>query len=479
LEKIYNLVIYQDSEIKVLNIELQNKKLELQTLEEIKVQYKENTNRFSYLYNQKLGEFIQQMLYLKKEISYQKISKNRDMFEKSRSEYQFLKVVFQELESQKIEIEQKLKCLINSSNEYLKVKKEYLEIQQQLEEKEHQLNLKKADFEKAKNELENKDLENQHNEDVENYEDILTEDDWDSINENDIYADLTKDELNELRSVYKKSMKICHPDIVSINNRVEAVEITKNLNYAYSVNNLQGVIDIYEHLLSDSNFTTLTDKDLLKLKITKFQDRVDETREYLQSLRDDEDFFGVASNPILWQQYFEKEQEILEKEIQNLHRIKGGSIYEKFIGKEYEKREELVIYNGFIRSYEDQGVDLISISDQYKTINLIQCKNWTTKDIYLEDIELIHEKLNNYDLDYIAISHTVILKFLQIKYNFNIKKIQDVIKRSTDYQIIKTLYIGSEKVINSKIWKNLKIDIKHKDRYKFKDLDFIIKPLKG
>jgi hypothetical protein len=52
-----------------------------------------------------------------------------------------------------------------------------------------------------------------------------------------------------------------------------------------------------------------------------------------------------------------------------------GDRYEKYIGSEFEKKGDLVVYNGFIRGYKDQGVDIVSIRPACKTINLVQCKN--------------------------------------------------------------------------------------------------------
>ena len=45
-----------------------------------------------------------------------------------------------------------------------------------------------------------------------------------------------------------------------------------------------------------------------------------------------------------------------------------GDKYEKFIGKKFEEKGDLVIYNGFINGYADQGVDIICISTTTKTI---------------------------------------------------------------------------------------------------------------
>ncbi|WP_415396255.1 hypothetical protein [Sulfurimonas sp. CS5] len=151
-----------------------------------------------------------------------------------------------------------------------------------------------------------------------------------------------------------------------------------------------------------------------------------------------------------------------------------GDKYEKFIGKQFEKKDELVIYNSFIRGYEDDGVDIIAISTQTKTIHLIQCKNWTKKPLLLNDVQNIYKKLQNFNLARITQSSTAIKEHLEIDKSIeSIKDIQRVNK--SDYSIRKTLYVGSDKIVDLNIGKHLKLITPTIFRYE--DMKIVIKSL--
>jgi len=154
-----------------------------------------------------------------------------------------------------------------------------------------------------------------------------------------------------------------------------------------------------------------------------------------------------------------------------------GNEYEKYIGKKFEEKGELVIYNGFIKGYEDKGVDLISINNNTYNINLIQCKNWTNKPIYLEDIQEIYNKLSQYDFDFFNLPIWQINKYLQLKkketYIRNI--IKNVEQNFENFTIRKTLYIGSGKVIDFSAYEHL-TKIKP-NIFRYKDMKIVIHKL--
>ena len=67
----------------------------------------------------------------------------------------------------------------------------------------------------------------------------------------------------------------------------------------------------------------------------------------------------------------------IKKELSKENSLKEqGDAYERFIGKQFEEKGYLVIYNGFICGFDDGGVDLVAISADAKILYLIQCKNW-------------------------------------------------------------------------------------------------------
>ena len=149
-----------------------------------------------------------------------------------------------------------------------------------------------------------------------------------------------------------------------------------------------------------------------------------------------------------------------------------GDKYEKFIGKQFEDKGELVIYNGFIRGYEDDGVDIICISTKTKTIHLIQCKNWTKRPMKLDDLENVYKKLQNFSSARITKSTTAIKEHLEI--DISAEYINSVLRADkSDYVIRKTLYVGSDKVVDLNIGKYLKL-IKP-TIFKYEDMKIVIR----
>lgn len=133
-----------------------------------------------------------------------------------------------------------------------------------------------------------------------------------------------------------------------------------------------------------------------------------------------------------------------------------GDKYEKFIGRKFEEKGELVIYNGFINGYKDKGVDIISISLETKSINLIQCKNWTRKPMMLDDVKDIYEKLAKYNIRHITQEFNAISKHLQIEKSPEEVRVLLSQMDRYNYAVRKTLYASSDKVIDLNIGKHLK-----------------------
>ena len=151
-----------------------------------------------------------------------------------------------------------------------------------------------------------------------------------------------------------------------------------------------------------------------------------------------------------------------------------GDKFEKYIGKKFEDKGELVIYNGFIKGYKDKGVDVISLCSQTKSINLVQCKNWTRKSMFLEDIENIHTKLSEYDFDFCTLSSRRINQYLQMKKDNN--SIQTMLRKISEnleeYTIRKTLYVSSDKVMDLRIGE--KLTMMKANIYKYEDMKIVV-----
>lgn len=148
-------------------------------------------------------------------------------------------------------------------------------------------------------------------------------------------------------------------------------------------------------------------------------------------------------------------------------RKEKGIAYERHIGKRFEDKGDLVIYNGLIQDYEDGGVDLVSVSPEEKTLNLIQCKNWNYRTIELEHIQKIYRKLHNHNLDFLHLPTNKIKSHLDTKRdNAAIEKIISHVRDNVEhYTVRKTLYISSDKVVDLEIGKFLTMIKPHIFRY--------------
>ena len=123
-----------------------------------------------------------------------------------------------------------------------------------------------------------------------------------------------------------------------------------------------------------------------------------------------------------------------------------GDGYELHVGRKFELKGDLVIYNGLIRGYEDQGVDVIVLSKSSQSIHLIQCKHWKRYEFTQAHLEKIYSKLCNYHPDYQRINPDQINHYLSVKKNN--ADILEAIQASEKFsQVRKTLYLSSSHVI--------------------------------
>jgi hypothetical protein len=149
-----------------------------------------------------------------------------------------------------------------------------------------------------------------------------------------------------------------------------------------------------------------------------------------------------------------------------------GDKYEIFIGKQFEKNGDLVIYNGLIKGFEDRGIDLIVISSKSKTVNLVQCKNWENLSLTVDTIESIYSNLENYNF-----GHFVGMECDDINFYLNSPKdhktILTLLHDSKNYLPRKTLYLSSDKVVDLAVGQHLTM-IKP-NIFKYKDMKMVVK----
>lgn len=141
------------------------------------------------------------------------------------------------------------------------------------------------------------------------------------ISKDEKINELTEDEQKELKQKYRKASKLCHPDVVSEEQKELADKLFAELSAAYEKNDLERVREILENLEKGNFFVSKSDaineKQLLKSEIEKLRLRIKELRGQVQSIKESEAFTTVSSISD-WDSYFQETRQKLAEQVKEL-----------------------------------------------------------------------------------------------------------------------------------------------------------------
>ena len=220
-----------------------------------------------------------------------------------RLEVKALEIQISSLEDEKAESEKEIHEFERQYNlelgelilRLLKLRKE------QLKEEAEDDESKKSEYEEAQRDYE---------EFQQNYEAVSHEEKY----------ELPPEQLQELKTNYRKASKLCHPDVVAEEYREEAAEIFRELNNAYTKNDLQKVNEILAHLeqgIFKSNAEKVTEKDKLKIIVKKLRIKLTTLEQLINQLKQSETYRTVSTISD-WKIYFQGIREQLQSEIHQL-----------------------------------------------------------------------------------------------------------------------------------------------------------------
>lgn len=169
----------------------------------------------------------------------------------------------------------------------------YKELQKELEKLENELKDQEENLSKIKEEIDNNEVFEEYEESKkqyeqfhQNYEDIKQQ-------QSDVF-DITNEQKSELKKLWKKACKLCHPDIVIDKFKEKAHEIMQALNDAYSKKDIVKVQEILSNLENGLTFEiesdNINDKELLKEKIKQYKKNILELENEIEDLKHDETY---------------------------------------------------------------------------------------------------------------------------------------------------------------------------------------------
>lgn len=141
------------------------------------------------------------------------------------------------------------------------------------------------------------------------------------ISKYETIVDLTEEEQKEIKKLYRKASKLCHPDVVSEEKKELADKLFAELNAAYEQNDLQKVRKILENLEQGDFFVNKSDaineKQILKAEIEKLRLRIKELKGQVQVIKESEAFATVSSISD-WDAYFNETKQKLAEQVKEL-----------------------------------------------------------------------------------------------------------------------------------------------------------------
>ena len=315
--------IQKDIELEKLKKELKSLESKLQELVEQKTEYLNDIEEFNREYNLHLGELIKDILNLKKEILYKKTIKQQKKKEKYQEDiktFEDTKETIVELKSTISELEDALDSIDENDENYKELSEAYNELKEELEKLEDELELQEEELEKTKEFIEDETIEQEYEEVKSHYEEF--ENEYKHTKESfENSIQLNEDDKKELKLLYKKAARLCHPDIVPDELKEKAHDLMQKLNEAYSQKDISKVKEILYSLQNGTSFEvsseTIEDKELLKIKIKEYLKNIESIKTEIEEIKED-----VTYQTILeiddWDEYFKNLKDEFEIEKKRL-----------------------------------------------------------------------------------------------------------------------------------------------------------------
>jgi hypothetical protein len=312
------IVVFEDKKIQELKFELKVLEKQLQEIISKKNDYINDIEEFNIMYRLKLGGLISKILEIEKKILRDQVIEKEKIFEGKKKEYEQIKNEYKDLKKKQESLEKELDDMDEFDDAFDEVYEKLQELKKDLKIKEKVLNEKRKDAKQAKEELGDDSTRKKYEEAENDYKEFCN-DYFEVLNKE--RNELTDDEKIELKQLYRKAVKLCHPDIVINELQLQAKSIIQELNDAYDKRDLLKVQEILFSLKNGKSFdidsAIINDKEILIEKIVEIRQKIAVLEQEIDEIITDETFQTIQEIDD-WDAYFEEMEGTLQKQYENL-----------------------------------------------------------------------------------------------------------------------------------------------------------------
>ena len=411
LKKYSGVTLYADPEVQGLKLELKTLESKFQKLVEQKTEILNNIEEFNREYTLRIGSLIEDVLALQKKILYKKTiakAKLKEQYQQDKEIYEEIQSTIGEIKKSIEDLEDVLEKIDEESAEYEEYTKLYDDLKESLHDLEEEQDRQEEQLKEIEDELDNESIEEEYEETKNAYEEYHQEHKEINEQQKDINI-LDEKEKKELKKLYKKAARLCHPDIVADKYIKQAKEIMQALNAAYSKQNLSEIKMLLLSLENGTGFIVSSDAidnvKTLKAKIDKIKHKIHEVESEVEAIQKDETFITLSELDD-WDSYFDQLKRELQEEKERLEE----EVRETLEGKIETQQSFTSESHNFTNNYtadELQPIVYDWIVNKFKRINKVDLSSDYKANIRTEDeakkvaSELIEKGSSSIKLSYL------------------------------------------------------------------------------
>lgn len=310
--------IFEDQKLNRLKEELNAVEQELHKLQDEKSRYLLIIDEFNTQYSLKLGELIRKVLSLKRGAPYRQVVDKVKKFNQIKQIYNEKQEEYKTLKTHKEKLEIQLERTDEFDDSYDDIYDDLLKIKEKLEKNEANLQSIREKLKRLKDTIKKDPAHKEYQQSTQEYQEFKEE--HEELTNGEKF-DLTDEERGELKRVFRRAVKLCHPDIVSEQLKEQAQSTIQELNSAYKKQDLQSVNEILHslenHMKFDIDSNTLNEIEFLKFKILNTQQKVKETLIDIDEIKNDETYTTIDTIDD-WDEYFSQTYNMLKEEYEEL-----------------------------------------------------------------------------------------------------------------------------------------------------------------
>lgn len=314
----HDLAVFDDIKVQKLSVELKILEQCIEVLHQQRDDMMYIIEQFQYKYQLELGSIISGILNLRCNIQSAHMQQQRIFFEKTQQDYRENLQKQELLKTKRQKLEKSLELLDPFANElaYETIEEELEKLQEQIKRQQQKLKQTRSKIKQVKIKFEESPETKAYQEAEEEYEEFKQT--YDEVLEEERF-ELKIDEEKELKKLYKKAAKLCHPDTVTDNFKKQATEIMQQLNEARKLGDIKSVLKILDKLSNGFDFTSdkLAGKEQIQAKIDELIDMRQSLEFEIRELEQGDVWTDMPSKDS-WNEYFAGLKHQLKIELERL-----------------------------------------------------------------------------------------------------------------------------------------------------------------